>query len=264
MSNQLYPSDLTDMQWQYIKDLIPAAKPGGRPRSLEMRAVVNAIFYVVVGGIPWRMLPREYPKWPSVYHYFRQWQANGDWQRIHDTLRARVRRQAGRHKHPTAGCVDSQTVKCLARPGPRGFDAGKHCSGRKRHLLVDTLGLLLAVVVTAASVQDRDGARQVLRQRGGSGKKLRRIWVDGAYRGQLIVWAWQQCRLILQLVLRSNTQRGFMVLPKRWVIERTFAWLMQHRRLVRDYEELTASSEAMIYIAMTRLMLRRLAPGRPS
>jgi putative transposase len=264
MSNQLYPSDLTDMQWQYIKDLIPAAKPGGRPRRLEMRLVVNAIFYVVVGGIQWRMLPQEYPKWPSVYHYFRQWRDSGTWQRIHDTLRAHVRQRAGRHKHPTAGCVDSQTVKCLARPGPRGFDAGKRCAGRKRHLLVDTLGLVLAVIVTAASVQDRDGARQLLRCRGGARKKLRRIWVDGAYRGQLVTWAWQQCRLVLQLVLRSDTQHGFAVLPRRWVIERTFAWLTQHRRLVRDYEELTASSEAMIYIAMTRVMLRRLTAQRPS
>lgn len=258
MSYQLYPSDLTDTQWEYIKDLLPAAKSGGRPRSLDMRLVVNAIFYVVKGGIQWRMVPREYPKWQSVYHYFRRWQRSGAWQRIHDTLRAHIRQRAGRHKHPTAGCLDSQSVKRAARPGPRGYDAGKHVMGRKRHLLVDTLGLLLVVVVTAASVQDRDGARQVLAQRTGSCKKLRRIWVDGAYRGRLFEWARKRCRLILQLVLRQDDQRGFTVLPRRWVVERTFAWLDQSRRLSKDYEELRLCSEAMIYVAMIRLMLRRL------
>jgi putative transposase len=264
MSYQLYPSDLTDTQWQYIKDLIPAAKPGGRPRHVDMRLVVNAIFYVVVGGIQWRMLPREYPKWPTVYHYFRRWRDDGTWQRIHDTVRAQLRRYAGRHKHPTAGCLDSQSVKKAARPGVCGYDAGKQITGRKRHVLVDTLGLLVTVVVTAASVQDRDGARLVLHRLGGAGKKLRRIWVDGGYRGSLLAWAWSHCHLILQVVLRSEEQRGFRVLPRRWVVERTFAWLMQHRRLVRDYEETTASSEALIYIAMTRLMLRRLPTTRAS
>ena len=264
MSYQLYPSDLTDTQWQYIKDLLPTAKPGGRPRSLDMRLVVNAIFYVVVGGIQWRMLPREYPKWQSVYHYFRRWQQSGDWQRIHDTLRAEVRRAAGRHKHPTAGCLDSQSVKRAARPGPRGYDAGKHLVGRKRHILVDTLGLLLNVVVTAASVQDRDGARQLLACRRGSCKKLRRIWVDGAYRGQVLAWAWMRCRLVLQVVLRQDDQRGFAVLPRRWVVERTFAWLDQARRLSKDYEELASSSETMMYVAMIRLMLRRLPSSHPS
>lgn len=259
MSDQRYPRDLTDTQWQYIKDLIPRAKPGGRPRTLAMRLVVNAIVYVVVGGIQWRMVPREYPKWQSVYQYFAQWRDSGAWQRIHDTLRAQVRRRAGRHKHPTAGCLDSQTVKRAARPGPCGFDAGKHCAGRKRHVLVDTLGLVLVVVVTAAAVQDRAGARLVLRHRRGGCKKLRRVWVDGAYRGQLLDWAWRSVRLLLQIVLRPDAARGFVVLPRRWVVERTFAWLSQARRLSKDYEELPATREAMIYVTMIRLMLRRLA-----
>jgi len=259
MSYQLYPRDLTDTQWEYIKPLLPPAKPGGRPRSLNMRLVVNAIFYVVVGGIQWRMLPREYPKWQSVYHYFRQWRATGAWQRIHDTLRAQVRLRAGRHKHPTAGCLDRQSVKRAARPGARGFAAGKQCAGRKRHLRVDTLGLLLGVVVTAASIQDRDGARLLLHRRTGSCKKLRRMWVDGAYRGQLLDWALSHVRIVLQVVLRSDQQRGFVVLPRRWVVERTFAWLSQARRLSKDYEELPATSEAMIYVTMIRLMVRRLA-----
>jgi putative transposase len=264
MSYELYPSDLTDTQWQYIKELLPAAKPGGRPRQLDMRLVVNAILYVVVGGIQWRMLPQEYPKWPSVYYYFARWRDDGTWHRIHDTLRAHVRRRAGRHKHPSAGCLDSQTVKRAARPGPHGVDAGKHCTGRKRHVLVDTLGLLLVVVVTAASLQDRDGARLVLRQRRSAWKTLRRVWVDGAYRGQLLDWAWHQRRLTLQVVQRADGQRGFVVLPRRWVVERTFAWLSQARRLSKDYEELPTSSEAIIYITMIRLMLRRLARTSPS
>ena len=152
MNNQLYPTDLTDSQWDIIRELIPPPKPGGRPRSLDMRMVINAILYVVVGGIKWRMLPREYPKWKSVYHYFRQWRDSGDWQRIHDTLRAKVRQREGRHKHPTAGCLDSQSVKTTEIRGIRGYDSGKQVKGRKRHVLVDTLGLLLVVVVTAASV----------------------------------------------------------------------------------------------------------------
>src|SRR5215217_2789196 len=154
MPNQNYPSDLTDSQWEHIKELLPAAKHLGRPRELEMRHVVDAILYVVVGGIQWRMLPRDFPKWQSVYYYFRRWRDDGTWQRIPDTLRAALRRQVGRHKHPTAGCLDSQSVKSSAGPGLRGYDSGKRVKGRKRHILVDTLGLLLVVVVTAAAVSD--------------------------------------------------------------------------------------------------------------
>src|SRR5437867_5605097 len=162
-TNQLYPSDLTDAQWDCIRDLIPPAKPGGKPRSLDMRAVVNALLYLTVTRCQWRMLPKEYPAWQSVYTYFRQFRDDGTWQRIHDTLRAQLRRRLGRHKQPTAGALDSQSVKTSQLSGVRGYDAGKQVKGRKRHILVDTLGLLLAVVVTSAALSDPAGAKRLFK-----------------------------------------------------------------------------------------------------
>ena len=258
-TTQIYPSDLTDTQWNCIKELLPAAKPGGRRRTLCMRAVINAILYVTVTGCQWRMLPKEYPTWQSCYAYFRRFCRDGTWMRLHDQLRAQVRRQAGRHKHPTAGALDSQSVKVAAHPGVRGYDAGKKVTGRKRHILVDTMGLLMAVVITAASVSDAAGAKVLLLSLGGACKKLRRIWVDGAYRGRLLEWVKLHCRFLLHPVLRCDDQKGFTVLPRRWVVERTFAWITQCRRLNKDYETLSESSQAMIYIAMIRLMTRRLS-----
>src|SRR5256885_7492342 len=166
-NNQVYPTDLTDRQWDCIKELIPAAKRGGHPRTLEMRAVVNAIVYLLVTGCQWRMLPREYPAWQSVYTSFRRFRDDGTWQRIHDTLRAQVRECVGRHKHPTAGALDSQSVKTTPLPGERGYDAGKKVNGRKRHILVDTLGLLMAVIVTSAALSDPAGAQLLLEPFGG-------------------------------------------------------------------------------------------------
>lgn len=205
------------------------------------------------------MLPQEYPKWKSVYDYFRSWRRDGTWKRLHDTLRAQVRRQAGRHKHPTAGSLDSQRVKRSAIQGEHGFDGGKQINGRKRHILVDTMGLVLAVIVTSAAVSDPAGARLLLTKLDGVGKKLRLIWVDGTYRGSLITWVAAHFRFCLSPILRPFGRKGFVLLPKRWVVERTFAWFIMHRRLSRDFEVLPATSEAFIYIAMIRLMLRRLA-----
>ena len=219
--HQVYPTDLTDRQWDCIKELIPPAKPGGHPRTLEMRAVINAILYVTVTGCQWRMLPRDYPAWQSVYTYFRTFRDDGTWQRLHDTLRAQVRQRVGRHKHPTAGALDSQSVKTTQVRGVRGYDSGKRVNGRKRHILVDTLGLLLAVLVTSAALSDPAGAKLLLKRLGGACKKLRRIWVDGTYRGHLLEWVLLHSRFRLQPVLRSDDQQGFVVLPRRWVVENT-------------------------------------------
>jgi putative transposase len=265
VNNQGYPTDLTDRQWECIRNYIPPAKSGGRPRTLDMRSVINGILYIVVGGCQWRMMPKEYPRWKSIYHYFRIWRDDGTWQRIHNRVRADLRRKVGRDKQATAGCLDSQSVKTTHVPGVRGYDTNKKVMGRKRHLITDTMGLLLSVVVTKASISDPRGARHVLRRlRGlGTGKRLRRIWVDGIYRGSLMEWVKGHFRFVLEPVLRPDNLKdvkGWVVLPRRWVIERTFAWLSHSRRLTRDYEVLPRSSEAMIYIAMTRLMLRRLAP----
>ena len=259
MNNKTYPTDLTDKQWHLIKDLIPAAKPGGRHRTTDLRQVLNALFYVEDNGTKWRALPHDFPKWQTVYYYFARWRDDGTWQRIHDTLRAQVRQAAGRHKHPTAACLDSQSVKTARGGADCGFDAGKLVKGRKRHALVDTLGLLLRVKVTGAEVSDQAGALLLLAHWNGACKKLRRIWVDGGYRGALLTNLALSLGIIWTSVLRPAGAKGFVLLARRWVVERTFAWLNRSRRLSKDYEGLTASSEAWIYLSMTRLMLRRLA-----
>ena len=228
-----------------------------------MRLVLNAIFYVSRTGIAWRYLPREYPPWATVYGYFRRWRLGGVWQRINARLRSLVRQRAGRKSQPTAAILASQSVKTTEQGGvARGYDAGKKVAGRKRHVLVDVLGLLLVVVVHAASVQDREGAKAVLAQLAHRFLRLRLIWADGGYAGALVAWLARfrpRHPLRLEIVKRSHQVGGFVVQPKRWIVERTLGWLNRYRRLSKDYETLPVTSEAMIYVAMIRLMLARLA-----
>ena len=261
-SRKPYPTDLNDTEWQLLAPLIPAAKPGGRPEEYPKREIVNAILYVLRTGCAWRFVPNDLPPWGIVSHYVWSWRKDGTWKRMNDMLRGDLRVLAGRHRHPSAGIIDSQSVKTTDRGGDHGFDSAKKVNGRKRHILVDTLGLLLAVVVTAANVQDRDGAKQLLGILRHWYTRLRLIGADGAYAGVLetwVTWLRRSRKVRLEIVKRSDTAKGFIVLPKRWIVERTFGWFGKYRRLSKDYEYCPDTSEAMLYVAMMHIMVRRIA-----
>jgi transposase len=274
----LYPSDLTDHEWAILQPLVPPAKPGGRPRRWAMRLILDGVFYVLRTGCGWRYLPREYPPWPTVYHYVRVWRMAGLWEQIVTALRERLRVRLGRQPTPRAGAIDSQSVRTTERGGPHGYDGAKKLSGRKRHLFVDTLGLRLKVVVHVASLQDRAGVPLLLAPIKGAFPRMQMVWVDSGYSGTGQAWIESEMGWTVEVVKHAPRPRGIWVfpgqevdwslfarpkgfrhLPRRWVVERTIAWIGRFRRLSKDYEFLPASSEAMVYLTMIRILLARLA-----
>jgi putative transposase len=261
MEPRPYDTDLTDDQWALVEPLLPRPKKMGRPPA-DRRAVLNAILYLVRTGCQWRLLPHDFPPWSTVHTWYRRWRKDGTWGRLNEALRQQLRLQAGRAPGPRSSAADSQSVKTTPQGGARGFDSGKRVKGRKRHLWVDSLGLLLAVLVTAADVHDSRAACELFHSRAWEElPRLEVVYTDSHYTAGYLdeeVFAYAPFRRAV--VSRPEGAKGFVKLPQRWVVERTFAWLYRSRRLSKDYERLPESSAAMIQASMIHLMLRRLAP----
>jgi transposase len=255
-----YASDATDAEWAVIVPHLPAEPRRGRPRTTSLRAVVNAILYIVQTCCQWRLLPKEFPPFTTVQYYFYRWRDDGTWLRINHELVMLVREREGREASPSAGVIDSQSVKTTEAGGPRGYDAGKKIKGRKRHLLTDTLGHLVAAFVHPADVQDRDGAPKLLGAIRGAFPWLRHVFADAAYAGGKLEQSLAKLgQWTLEIVRRSDAVQGFELLPRRWVVERTIAWLNRNRRLAKDFEATIESAHAWLMIASVKMLLRRLA-----
>lgn len=262
-----YPSDTTEAEWEILAALVPVGGPGprgGRRPTHPRRDIVDAIRYVAHNGGVWRALPADFPPWKTVYDYHRQWVTDGTVNRIHNALREQIRVNEGRHAQPSAAIIDSQSVRAAETvpAASRGYDAGKNVNGRKRHIAVDTTGLLLTIAVTAASVPDRVAARALIYALRGCYQRITRVWADSAYTGTLLDFA-AALRIGITIVAKLAGQKGFQVLPRRWVVERTFAWINRCRRTVRDYERLPEHHAAFVQWSMIIIMNRRLARYRP-